>query len=741
MKLFSNLKGDIMGGITTSVISLPLAIAFGVVAFAPLGEEYIAQGALTGLYGVIVAGIMTSLFGGTPGQIAVPTAPMSVMVTSIIATLLKDPDITALGENQVMVILVLVSLTIFFAGILQLVMGLIGGGKLIKFIPYPVIAGFMNGIAVIIFLGQLRPFFGVTKETSLVSLVTGATAVRYETIVVGAVTIMAMLSAKKLTKAIPSSLVGLLCGVATYFILGKFLDPGLLQVENNPLVIGAIPSAFPTPKQAMSFVSISSQIPVQKLAALVIPAITLSVLASIDTLLTSVVTDMVTKSKHNSTKELFGQGFGNIASAAFGGLPVAGSTLATLVNVKAGSRTALGGVINSLMVLLIVLFLGSLVQWIPMAVLAGILFITSVSMIEAESINLSLKKSGLGNLLVIIAVTVITVAVDLIIAVLVGLIITAFLFIKEQIGRDIVRKMYTGNLIYSKKIRSREAMKILEKKGELIKIYELNGSLFFGTCDKLLAEIEKALDSFCIILDFKRVYTIDLTGSQLLKQIIDRVHEKGNYLLISYLDIPGDEDKERMRRLMEDVSVIKTIGPENIFSDTDHAQEWAEDQLIQRDLEAGQVQQLKLAFSSLSPFKDLDARQLKIVRKHMHPCTFRKSEIVFKEGDPGDKIYFILSGGVSVLASISQSGYDRNRRLATFGEGVFFGDMAILEGQPRSATVRADTDTEVLYMTVADFRNLVRTEPQLASKMLLGMARELSYRLRLTTIEVRTLEE
>ncbi len=728
-----------MGGITTSVISLPLAIAFGVVAFAPLGEEYIAQGALTGLYGVIVAGILTSLLGGTPGQIAVPTAPMSVMVTSIISTLLKEPEIAALGDNQIMVILVLVSITIAMAGIMQLIMGAVGGGKLIKFIPYPVIAGFMNGIAIIIFLGQLRPLSGVSKDTGLAAIFTGAAEIRYEILLVGLVTIITMLVAKKLTKTIPCSLIGLLCGVATYFIIGRFFNPSLLQITGNPLVIGHIPSAFPTPKQVMNFINLSSQIPLSTLSKLILPAMTLSVLASIDTLLTSVVTDMITKSKHNSTKELLGQGMGNIASASFGGLPVAGSTIATVVNVNAGARTPLSGLVNCITVLLVVLFLGSLVQWIPMAVLAGILLMTSISMIESESIHLSLKKSALGNLLVIVAVTVITVAIDLIIAVLIGLIITAFLFIKEQIGKTIVRRMYTGNLVHSKKIRSREAMKILDEKGDLIKVYELNGSLFFGTCDKLLAEIEEELDSFSIILDFKRVHTIDLTGAQLLKQLIERIQDKGNHLLISYLGMPGDADKERMRKLMEDTEVIKAIGTDFLFPDTDQAQEWAEDALIQRELQAAQITKQKITVKSLSVFKELTKQQLVIVKRHMHPMKYKKLDIVFKEGDPGDKIYFILSGGVSVLASLSQNG--RDRRLATFGEGVFFGDMAILEEQPRSASVRADTETELLYMTVDDFQHLVNHEPLLASKMLLGMARELSYRLRLTTIEVRTLEE
>ncbi len=739
MKIFSNIKGDIMGGITTSVIALPMAIAFGVVSFAPLGEQYIAQGALTGLYGVIVAGLLTSLFGGTPGQIAVPTAPMSVMVTSIIATLLKDPEIMALGDNKVTIILLLVSMTIFMAGMLQLIMGAVGGGKLIKFIPYPVIAGFMNGIAIIIFIGQLKPLLGLPKETALMELFTGGAGLRFETLIVGAVTILAMVSSQKITKAIPGSLVGLLCGVATYFVIGSLFNGELLKIEGNPLLIGAIPSAFPTPKQIGSFMSNMAYVPISKIGMLVVPAITLSILASIDTLLTSVVTDMVTKAKHNSTKELFGQGIGNVASAAFGGLPVAGSTLATLVNVNAGGRSPLAGVFNSAMVLLVVVYLGSLVQWIPMAVLAGILLVTSVGMLESESINLTLKKSAIGNLFVIIIVTVITVAVDLIIAVMIGLVITAFMFIREQISKNIVRKVYSGDKVYSKKVRSQAEMKILLEKGNVIKIYELNGSLFFGTCDKLLTQIEAEFDSFIVILDFKRVHTIDLTGAQLLKQIVERIHEKGNHLLISYLDNYAHEDKQRMLRLMKDVGVIHAIGEDFFFPDTDHAQEWAEDKVILRELEATKIEHQKVALKNLSVFQDLEEEQLEKVREHMHPQKYKKDEIVFSEGDPGDKIYFLLSGEVSVLTNISGNG--RARRLATFGEGVFFGDMAILEKKTRSATVRADSNAEVLYMTVTDFEKLVESHPLLASKMLLGMSRELSYRLRLTNTEIRALEE
>ena len=739
MKLFTNLRGDFFGGVTTSVIALPLAIAFGVAAFAPLGPEYVAQGALAGLYASIIAGALASIFGGTPSQISGPTAPMSVVVTSVIVNLMKDPELANIGASPAEVILLLVAVTIVFGGLFQILLGVVGGGKLIKYIPYPVVAGFMNGIAVIIFLAQLRPFFGVDKSSKLASIFMGQADLRYETIVVGVVTIIVTIVAGRLIKGVPGALVGLMFGIVTYFIIGNFASRGLLRLEDNPLIIGTIPSAIPTPKQALTFFRLVGEIPLAKWGFIIVPALTLSVLAAIDTLLTSVVADVATKTKHKSNKELVGQGIGNVASALFGGLPAAGSTAVTMVNVNSGGRTPLSGCIKSLTVLLIVLVLSPLVQWIPMAVLAGILIVTAVKMVDYESINLFKKKSAFENLFIVMAVTIITVSIDLMIAVGIGLVIASFLFVKEQIGKTIVRRKYTGDLVHSKKVRARETMRILEEKGNLITVYELSGSLFFGTCDKLQTEIEKDLNCLCIILDIKRVNTIDLTGAQLIRQIVDRIQDKGNHLLLAYLDIPGDRDKERLRKFIEDLGVPEVVGTDHIFPDTDLALEWAEDTLIKQVEAEARLRKKILALQDLTVFKDLSTEHLQLVQKYMHPIFFNKGDIIFKQGDPGDGMYFILSGYVSVLDDLRKGG--RARRLASFAEGVFFGDMAILEEKPRSATVRAEIDTNMLFLAKKDFQQLTESQPLLATRMLLGIARELSHRLRTTNAEVRTLAE
>ncbi len=739
MKMFSNLRGDFLGGVTTSVVALPLAIAFGVAAFAPLGPEYVAQGALAGLYASIIAGAFASIFGGTPAQISGPTAPMSVVVTSVIVSVMKDPELMNIGASPEQVILLIVAVTIVLGGLFQILLGVVGGGKLIKYIPYPVIAGFMNGIATIIFLSQIRPFLGVDKSINLSAIFSGQGNISPEIIMIGGITILAIIIGGRFIKAIPGALTGLICGIIAYLIVGKIGRPDFLQLEGNSLIIGPIPGGIPTPKQLFSFFRLVGDIPVAKWSFVIIPAFTLSILAAIDTLLTSVVTDIVTKTKHKSNKELIGQGIGNMASAIFGGLPAAGSTPVTMLNVNSGGRTPMSGVIKSITVLLIIVVLSKLVQWIPMAVLAGILIVTAIRMVDYESMNLFKKKSAIENLIIVFAVTVITVSVDLMTAVGIGLIISSFLFVKDQIGKTIVRRKYTGDLVHSKKVRDRTLMGILEDKGDLITVYELSGSLFFGTCDKLHNEIEKDLDSLCIILDVKRVNTIDITGAQLIRQIVDRIQDKGNHLLISYLDVPGDRDKERLRKFMGDLGIPDLVGEDHIFPDTDRALEWAEDLLIRQTLVDEYLTKEELDIKDLTIFRDLTKEQLNLVQKYMQSRTYQDGDIIFKEGDPGDGMYFILSGYVSVFLDLDNN--DRARRLATFAAGVFFGDMAILENQPRSATVRAETPTKLLFLTKDNFEKFTATEPLLASKMLLGIARELSHRLRMTNAEVIALSE
>jgi SulP family sulfate permease len=735
LRPFANLRGDLFGGITSAVVSLPLAIAFGVAAFVPLGPDYVAQGALAGLFAFIIGGFLARIFGGTVSQITGPTAPMVVVIAEFIARFTEDPELANLGMSTAEAILLMVAATILLAGIFQIVIGAVGGGRLIKYIPFPVVSGIMNGIAVLIFLSQLRPFLGLDNSVSFLSIITGQAGYNYAPIIVGVVTIIAAVFAGRLVKMIPAALIGVVAGIAVYFIIGLAADPGLLQIQNNPLIVGPIPGALPAPDKAMSFIKFATEIPLSKWAYIIIPALTLSILASLETLLTSVVADMFTKTKHNSKKELIGQGIGNIGAAVFGGLPVCGTASVTMVNINNGGRTWLSGVINSVSLLIIVLVLSPFVKWIPLAALAGILMVTAAQMVDYKTLILFRRKSTLENMIIVLAVTVSMVVFDLVIAVGIGLVIACLLFVREQIKKTIIRRKFSGEDIHSKKVRTQEAMQILHEHGHQIKVYELHDSLFFGTCDKLLTEIERDSDSKFIILDFKRVNTIDLTGTQLLRQIADWVEDKSHHLLLSYIDMPGDRNKERLRTYLEDVGVIEVIGRNHIFTTTDNALEWAEDLLIKEEMGEEHREVKILELGDISVFRGLSPEQLQIVQNCVQPVLFRRGEIIFQEGEVGDGIYFILSGYVSVFTG------SRDHRLATFAEGMFFGEMSILEDKPRSATVRAETDTRLLFISKNNFQQLTESDPSIIAHILQRLSRDLSHRLRMTTAEVRTLEE
>jgi len=530
--MLSNVKGDISGGISAAVIALPLALAFGVSAFAPIGTpEAMAMGAAAGLYGAIFTGIFASLFGGTASQITGPTGPMTVVITEFIATAMKHPAIQQQSDPLSM-ILTLTAVVVLLGGLVQILMGLLRCGTLIKFIPYPVIAGFMNGIAVIIFLGQIAPilgmkmFFDADGIFSPIRLHEGVGS--FPILGIGVATIAVILIAPKITRKVPASLMGLIVGTGVYLLLGKTVLPEFARFEGNPFIIGAIPTGFPIP---LNFLAVSIgdilKILMQYPTTFLAPAVALGILGAIDSLLTSLVADVSTKTKHHSNRELFGQGVGNAVSAMFGGMPGAGATVRTVVNINNGGRTRLSGIIHGALLLFILVALGRVARWIPMCVLAGVLMVTAVSMLDTYSLSLIRKKTAFKDLLVVGVVTIITVVFDLMIAVGIGLMIAALLFIRELIAMKVYRKKFRCDRIHSKRIRTEVESEVLKEHGNEILVYELSGNLFFGTADKLSDDVEAEMkDTRMIIFDLKRVDTIDITGAELIKRICDDV--KGN---------------------------------------------------------------------------------------------------------------------------------------------------------------------------------------------------------------------
>ncbi|MDX8398406.1 MAG: SulP family inorganic anion transporter, partial [Mariprofundaceae bacterium] len=340
-----NLKGNLFGGMTAAIIALPLALAFGVAS---------GLGPTAGLYGAIILGFVASLFGGTPTQISGPTGPMTVVIAAAVVTLEQDIQ--------------LIATTILLAGLFQIAFGFSKIGRFVRFIPYPVISGFMSGIGIIIIILQINPLLGLPTDASVVHiLLTVPQHIPQASIEAVILATLAMLivffSPQYITRWLPAPLLALI-----------ILTPLSMLLNMNVNTIGHIPSGFPNivwPSMGIEHIN------------LIIPlAFTLAVLGTIDTLLTSIVADSITQTRHKPNKELFGQGLGNAICSFFGAIPGAGATMRTVINIKSGGNNQLSGMFHAIILLLIVLFLAPLAEKIPLAVLAGILIKVGIDILD-----------------------------------------------------------------------------------------------------------------------------------------------------------------------------------------------------------------------------------------------------------------------------------------------------------------------------------------------------------------------
>jgi SulP family sulfate permease len=339
----------------------------------------------------------------------------------------------------------------------------------------------------------------------------------------------------------------------------------------------------------------------------------------------------------------------------------------------------------------------------------------------------------MANLAVTLVVAVITVCVNLIVAVLIGIAIASGLFV-VRMGKSIVKRKYSGEQIRSKKVRSIKNNMLLEDRGKGIIVYELRGPLFFGSADNLAGEIESAISQYTYcILDMKRVNEIDSTGAKILGQISKKITASGKYLLISYLmDDPSLSD------FLKAMGVYKILGEDCFFPDTDTALEWAEDNVLTQSLElAGASDRIQL--EQMDILRNFTPEEINVLKQKLKHQTFNKGEIILKEGDTDRNLFFLARGSVSVRIHLPES--DRYKRLITYSSGVTFGEMAFLDGSPRSADVWSDEDSETYLLSPDEFAVLQDETPHIAVKLIRNIALEISDRLRIRTNEVRVLEE
>jgi SulP family sulfate permease len=632
----------------------------------------------------------------------------------------------------------MIALVSLMCGLLQITFGLIGLGRLIKYMPFPVVSGYLSGVGLIIIISQVPKFLGVPKQTHFWESLRSPWLWQWQGMAVGAVTVLVMLFAPRVTKAVPAAILGLVSGVLTYFALSLHY-PALLELAHNKLVIGQLGGSTEGGFfQAMvgRWKAVGGLDPAL-LLGLITPALTLAVLLSIDTLKTCVVLDALTRSRHNSNRELIGQGLGNLASTAVGGMPGAGQMGATLVNISSGGQTRVSGLIEGGLALIAFLILGQFIAWVPIAALAGILIVVGFRMFDRHSLHLLKSRSTILDFVVIVVVVAVAETVSLIAASAVGIGLAILLFIREQVGGAVVRRKTYGNQMFSKQVRLPEEMELLTRRGEQAVIFELQGSLFFGTTDQLYTALEPELKTRrFVVLDMRRVQSVDFTAAHMLELVQGMLAERDAFLIFSQLPraAPSGQD---MKRYFLTMGLVRSERHVRGFRELDAALEWVEDQLLQED-RVERAEEKPLELDEIEVFKGRKAETL----ADLETCVVRRSvktgDFIFQRDEPGDEMFLIRRGSVRIMMPIMGK---HSHHLATFGRGDFFGEMTFLDREPRSADAVAGTDTDLFVLSRARFEGFSEHHKRLAMQLFEGLAKALALRLRHTNTELRTLED
>lgn len=538
-KLFSTMKKyskqqlikDITAGFIVAIIALPLSIALALASGATPEQ---------GLYTAIAAGFVISFLGGSRVQIAGPTAAFASIVAGVIATN---------GFSGLVIATIL-------AGIMLILMGVFKLGSLIKFIPFTITTGFTSGIAITILIGQIKDFFGLTFNESPIETIDKVKEVvacfgtiNIEATVIGGVSLLILIVSPKFLKKIPASLIAILVSA----LLVKVLDLNVLTIGD----LYEISSELPKPSiPSFSFDTVKAVIP---------DAVTIAVLAAVESLLSCVVADGMIGSRHNSNMELIAQGAGNICSALFGGIPATGAIARTAANVKNGGRTPVAGMVHAVVLLVVLLVAMPLASYIPMPAIAAILFMVAYNMSEWREFVSIVKHSPKSDILVLAVTFVLTIVFDLVVAICVGLVLSTLLFMKRMSDET---NAYGWKEIDEATDEDNIGLKTIP---EGVSVFEITGPIFFGVATKFSDAVLRAdKTKKVLVLRMRSVPAIDATGIHAFETILESLDKKGIKLVVSHLN-------EQPLKILKKSGIYKRIGAENFCPHIDIALKRAEE--------------------------------------------------------------------------------------------------------------------------------------------------------------------
>jgi SulP family sulfate permease len=721
-------RGDVVAGLVSSTVAIPLAMAFGMFAFVTLGDEYFAYGAMAGLISAFIAGVVCVVLGDRSTRVYAPRITTTFFLGLLLFSLLHRGT-AAGGEPSVPATLLVFFAIILLGGVFQALFGLMRLGSLIKFAPHPVMAGFQNMAAVLLFLVQLGNVLGFDHNVRFTRVFGALGEARPLSLVVAILTFAAMWNARKITTRLPPMLVGLGCGILAYYALVIVgLGGSLGPIIGSPTASAAMRSVL------VDFSGLAMADPLEKSWSLIVSsALALAIIASIDALLCAKLASRPGELRAGDDRLLVRLGIANAVSAAFGGITNGINIGPSLANRAFGAQSPLSVLVNAAAVLAAATLLFPLLAFIPRAVLSAAVMVIAIQHIEPWTRQLAQRLISPGtpqrgaialDLGVCLFVSLLSIAVNVVLAVFIGIVLAVFLFV-VRMSRSNIRKLYRCDNVRSRRYRDPAELAVLHAQGASVLVIELQGALFFGSAERLaqIVERETAQGTTTLLLEMRRITEIDSTGARILGDIDAALAALGVKLAL-VLSV-RTETAARLADIFH--------APDRFFPDIDRAIEWAEDDLLRP---TATTLSSEWPLDRLPLISDFTAGQIERLRSWLEPVAWSAGEVVFRSGDPGSSLYLVTQGRASVHILHD----DGDIRLATFAPGAVFGELALLDRGPRSATITADEDLKAFGLSEASFAVLCQQQPDLAIKLLTALGRELSVRIRYANMTIQQLE-
>lgn len=724
----SRWRSEIAAGLMSTLVCLPLSLGCGLLAFAPLGPDYVAAGATAGLYGGAIVGAVAAIIATSSYIVTTARVSMALVQAGLASTLIGEASFA----GQPAMVVTAIALCLLLAGLWQILFGIAGMTRIIKFAPHPVLTGLLNGVGMLIIISQIKPFFAGFSHSALPhQSFLLAFVILLALFILNYPAIAAQLRLPSALKSIPGSFAGFVIGIVAYYLItsltavdlgGKIGNLHLSFPPQSPLL------AMPETVRAPQFVA--------ALPHIVLVSLVLAIISTVETLLAFRVAQNLDDTHVHPVRDLVAQGIANSAASLGGG--VGGSAIPSVILIahRTGGRTRWTGIVVAASLLVVTLLMASVLAQIPRAVFIAILLVIGVILFDRWNLQLLADvfraKSGLVrrhaiyNLLIVVAVMAVTVLNSVVSGVIVGIVLSSIIFVINM-SRPLVRRAYFGHELFSKRIRSNSDLMLLQETGPRRAILQLEGALFFGNADSLSLKVKKLFEtSDIVLLDMRSISDIDISGLNVLKNLRDKARDNSKHLICCNA------------KPVHAIVMTNTMGADKhahaMTHDLDTAIEWMEELSLDH-LAAGRSRAEALPLEQIDFLDGVSAGEIKQLTDVMSVHEFKRGDIVCREGDAGDRMWLIVKGSVSVRLRIG--GDNVMRRIAGLGRGTTVGEMALVESVRRSATIVADEDVTCYELRRETFDILMKDNPALATKLLGNLAREMARRLRQTSQDLR----